>query len=235
MYCIFKAQGYTQKNHACLRCSPLEQIFSSVGYEEKEAFHYSRNILRAFRGIKLDDSFRDEKFSRKIVAKASSILLNIRTPKKIRNEIRNVNSAIIELENSRIDAPTYLKEVSSLGRSIFESLATSNSKRLLLGTIGSKLAGAIVVEDMKRDLQKDIEKERFNPFKDSGSDFNNNLYKKYIGDFRALMDTILTEKKIIVEKIGLFKRMRMKFLRTIINSSEEEDCCDTAEDEGCCF
>ena len=234
MYCIFKAQGYTQKNHACLRCYPLEQIFSSVGYEEKEASQCSRNILRAFRGIKLDDSVRDEKLFRKIIAKASGILLNLRAPKGIKDEVRKVNLVVKELENSRIDAVTYLKEVSSLGRSIFESLATSNSKRLLLGTIGSKLASAIVVEDMKRDLQKDIEKERFNPFKDSGSNFNNNLYKQHIGDFRALMDTILTEKKIIVEKIGLFKRMRMKFLRTILNSSEE-DCCDTAEDEGCCF
>jgi hypothetical protein len=168
---------------------------------------------------------------RKLFAKAASIISMNRNPVEVKNEVKKVNSAIKRIENSEIDAATYLKKISTLGASLFEALAITKSQKQILGSIGSKLAGATVFEDMRKDLSKDRRNGSFNPLKGSSPELLNHLAKKYVGDFRELVDPIIANMPVIPQKIGFLRRARLRLLKAITLSTDEDDCCETCEAE----
>ena len=188
MHCIFKSNGYVPENHLCLNCQPLEILFSSLGLDETQSTKGSKDILRAYQLVELADSRRDGSLPKRLVAGLLSRFISLRLPSPLLDKVRAINVRLEELEKEEASAGEYLAEVSRFGASLFSTLASTPGQVAGLGLLGSRLAGAIVVEDMRRDRTIDRETGDYNPIK--GGDVSD-YGKEYIEAFTDLIDPVL--------------------------------------------
>ncbi|MCW3989039.1 MAG: hypothetical protein NWE88_03060 [Candidatus Bathyarchaeota archaeon] len=188
MHCVFKSNGYVPENHLCLHCQPLEALLSSLGLDETQSTKGSKDILRAYQLIELADSRRDGSLPRRMVAGFLSRFVSLGLPLPIVDKVRAINAKVEELEKDEASAGEYLAEISRFGASIFSTLGSTPRQVTGLSLLGSRLAGAIVVEDMRRDRAIDRETGDYNPMKGREvSDYG----KEHIEDFRDLVDPVL--------------------------------------------
>jgi hypothetical protein len=231
--CIFKIHGIVPKKHICRSCEPLKAIFKSVGINRKMANLFSKKILRAFKLIKLEDTFRDELLHKKIIAKIISVPLFFSLPKKIKNQLKTVNKKINLLENSKISASRYVKEVSKLGGSIFKSVTGLSYHEKDLEKIGSILTAALIVNDMNKDLKNDIKERKFNPFKKCGKQIARKITQLYRSKFNNFTKSLFPKGTITLSKgfgFGILGGLKE------YNLLDECSCCigGGGQGEGCC-
>jgi hypothetical protein len=191
MDCIFKMNGYVPRNHVCAICEPLENLLLKSGCSGKNARDCSKTILRAFSLIKLEDTFRDESLPRKFIAKAMSVHCLIRLPRTVRNKTRETNVTVQRLESQNTDPSKYVLYIAKAGASIFDSAAKPDMSKDYLRVLGATLTGAILLQDMTKDLPSDVKTGRFNPLKSVETNFANALAKKYSEAFKNLADPVL--------------------------------------------
>jgi hypothetical protein len=158
---------------------------------DSEAIRASRNVLTAFAAIKLDDVMRDERgVVKRELARLLRRVCGFLLPRGLNAIVKKSNAAVHRLENSEIDAPRYVKEISKIGGEIFERASGKKS----LHSVGSTLAGTITLQDMATDLEKDLKSGDFNPLITSGrasiSPECRQLLNRYLRKFRNLMKRV---------------------------------------------
>jgi len=188
LHCVFKSNGYVPENHLCLHCQPLENLLSSLGLTETQSTKGSRDILRAYRLIELDDARRDGSLPRRMFAGLLSRIVSRGLPSPIESRVKAINARVEQLENDGASADEYLVEISRFGASLFSTLGSTPPQVAGLGLLGSRLAGAIVVEDMRRDRVTDRETGDYNPIKEVEA---SNYGKEHIEAFNDLVDPVL--------------------------------------------
>lgn len=190
MYCVFKSNGYIPVDHLCLRCTPLETLLSSLGLDEAASERGARDIIRTYRLIELADKERDEGLPVRLAARVSSFITSLTLPPSLRSLAGKVNERIEELEDAEVPTGEYLTAVSNIGGSIFSTLGTTPTQIEALRQLGSRIAGATVVEDMLRDLEIDRDTGNYNPIghDDEGQDYR----ADYVGGFNELVDPVLS-------------------------------------------
>ncbi len=191
MNCVFKSYGYVPPNHLCIGCTPLRRILSTVGYSEAQAKEGSRTILNAFNMINYADTMRDEG----VLARAKArllILFSSRTlPVELKRVLVRVNKETARLEENDADAETYIESVSGLGGDIFESLGGTCIQRKMLRDIGMRMAGAVLVDDMVRDFDRDKINGAYNPLNNEEAEGRARIRETYVTRFRETVDPIL--------------------------------------------
>jgi len=141
--------------------------------------------------IELADTDRDEGLPKRITARIYSYITSLMLPPSLRNRAREANMRIEELEEAKASTREYLDEVSSRGSSIFSTLGTTPEQVENLRKLGSRLAGATVIEDMLRDLKSDRETGDYNPINDENESLG--YRAEYVGGFRELVDPVLRD------------------------------------------
>ena len=194
MRCVFKSNGYVPDNHLCLHCQPLEALFSSLGLDETQSTKGSKDILRAYQLVELADLRRDGSPPRRILAGILSRFISLGLPAPLVDKVRAINARVEELETEEASAGEYLTEISRFGASIFGTLGSTPGHAAGLSLLGSRIAGAIVVEDMRRDRVIDRESGDYNPINGGGaSDYG----KDHIEAFNELVDPVLGDSRLL--------------------------------------
>lgn len=162
MDCVFKAWGYVPRHRLCMKCQPLIDIFSSLGYDKKETSQAISRIFKAYTMMRADDVLRDETSGvKKATAKLVKKLSRLRTPREIKLVVEKADRTIRDMEASQIDAKEYVRRISAIGGQVFQTSA--RDKRAFL--IGKALSAATTIHDMNKDLEGDRRKGVFNPLK----------------------------------------------------------------------
>jgi hypothetical protein len=117
-----------------------------------------------------------------------------------------LNLTVRQLENSCVSPANYIETLSSLSGSLFEEVgslfkeAGSNEVNKRLNSIGAILSGAILLQDMTKDLSIDTRTHKFNPLRNYNSDETKALARRYTSEFKKLADPILVNISTTLKK-----------------------------------
>lgn len=162
MDCIFKVWGYVPKHRFCTKCEPLENIFKSLGYDNKKASKAIDRIFRAYTVIKADDVLRDEKsMVKRAAAKLIKKLCSLKATEELGRMIGKADETIRDLEASQADAEEYVRQISFIGGEVFQTSVGDEQAF----SIGRTLSAATTIHDMTKDLKEDERKGLFNPLR----------------------------------------------------------------------
>jgi len=178
----------------CIGCTPLRNILSTVGYSKAQAAKGSRTILNAFNIINYADILRDEGTLAKAKARLLMLFSSRALPVEIKQILKNVNTETSHLEEEDTAAESYIESISGLGGDIFESIGGTDIQRKMLRDIGTKMVGAIIVDDMVRDFDRDMVNGAYNPLIHESAEDRTRIQEHCTTRFRKLVDPVLGER-----------------------------------------
>ena len=191
MNCVFKSYGYVPQNHLCVGCSPLRQLLSIVGYDENQSKRGSRTILNAFNLINLADAIRDEGILHRTKARLLMLFRSRTLSVELKQILQDVNKESTLLEEKNTNTEAYLERMSRFGGEIFASLGGTPTQQMMLRDIGVRMAGAVIIDDMVKDRDRDIANESYNPLIESADMDRERITATYVNRFTKLVNPIL--------------------------------------------
>ena len=197
MKCPYKSHGFADK---CVgSCKPLETIFSYSGLTPTKSKYSSKNVLRAYAAIKLDDLMRDGNQVIKYLATKARNKMNKILPERLDQFITTTNQKIVDAEKFDVDLEQYLCVIGKMGGQIFNLAAPAGSSydKHFVTEAGIVSAKLMVMDDMSKDLSKDVKSGKYNPLKDAQplSKFNR-LYVNPKNRLEGIMNRIGIERTI---------------------------------------
>ena len=178
MECFFK--GINKRNCiSLLRCEGVYKLAKQLGRSEKFAREYSRYILKLTVLHKLRDKYRDFEskglisYLKKKIVKAlyyicASVFKDTYRLEKPLNHIE-FEVEMMERESSNFNLMTYYEKVGEAYGLIFKNTLfgakTSVSTKKEIEALGNSFGTVVALRDSVIDLEDDIKKNNFNPFK----------------------------------------------------------------------
>jgi len=203
MECFFR--GINKRNCiSLLRCEGVYKLAKKLGRSEKFAREYSRYILKLTVLHKLRDKYRDSKskgfvsYFKKTIVKVlyylcASVFKDTYRLEKPLNRIE-FEIEMMEKENSNSNLMAYYEKVGEAYGLIFKNALfgtkTSVSTKKELDSLGNSLGTVVALRDSVIDLEDDIKKNNFNPFKEWEKEDINSFCGKNIELIRNKVEKI---------------------------------------------
>ena len=217
MECIFK--GINKRNCISLiRCEGVYKLAKKLGRSEKFAREYSRYILKLTVLHKLRDKYRDFKskgltsyFKKKIVKVLYYLCANVfKDTYQLEKPLNYIEFEIemMEKAKSNFNPMVYYEKVGEAYGLIFKNAlfgTNTNSTKKELESLGKSLGTVVALRDSVIDLEEDIKKNNFNPFKEWKKEDINSFCGKNIGLIRDKVEKVKEKDvgKYNGEKMGL--------------------------------
>ncbi|MFX0075148.1 MAG: DUF5685 family protein [Candidatus Hermodarchaeota archaeon] len=256
MECFFK--GINKWNCvSALRCDGIYNLALKIGRNKKFAQDYSKNILGLTILHKLRDKYRDIKsksfrsFIKKKLIKIAYYMCSIifKDTFHLENSLNRIESKIEEMEKDSdlSDPMNYYKKVGEAYGLIFQNATlganVSDSDKKVLKSIGNTIGASVALRDSVIDLEDDLKKQNFNPFKGWKQDeiisFCTKQMERLKSDFEAhtkIMSQDKSPRKIL--KSAVISAISPAILTVpktpLANLMQGDGCCDACSDCGAC-
>ena len=174
-------------------CKPLETIFITSGLSQQDARYSSKNVLGAYAAITMSDLVRDGKLIVRTFASRLREKLGRLLPEELNQYIMSVDQKIAAAEKSNVSLEQYLYQAGKMGGQIFNLATPSGSKydRTIVTEAGILSTQTMIMDDMQKDLSKDLKSGNYNPLKvpEVRNNFDN-FYVKTKDELKSLMEKI---------------------------------------------
>lgn len=256
MECFFKKINKWNCISA-LRCEGIFNLALKIGRNKKFTQDYSRNILGLTLLHKLRDKHRDinsKGFGSFIKRKLIRIVyyfctIIFKDTFHLENSLNRIESKIemMEKDSDLSDPMEYYKQVGEAYGLIFRNATLganlSDSDKKILKSIGNIIGTSVALRDSLIDLEDDIKKQNFNPFKGWNQDkiklFSTKQIECLKSDFEAHTNIKSQDKpssKIL--KSAIISAISPAILTVpnlpLTNLMQGDTCCDPCFDCGAC-